>query len=98
MATDFDDIFAAASGKPAEQPKQTTEKTSAKKRAETRQPDSLPSKPDPWAELEPSQKEATIRLNVDIPIALNDKLADKARKLRKSKSDLVRELLKWALE
>jgi hypothetical protein len=55
-------------------------------------------KPDPWAELAPEEREATIRLNVDIPIALNDALADKARELRTSKSELVRKLLEWALK
>jgi hypothetical protein len=62
----------------------------------TQQPPSA--KPGPWAELAPEEKEATIRLNVDIPIALNDALADKARELRTSKSELVRKLLEWALK
>lgn len=51
----------------------------------------------PWADLEAAEREPTIRLNLDIPLALNDKLADKARRLRKSKADLVRHLLEWAL-
>lgn len=91
MASNFDDIFAAASNKPAEKPP-------AKKQSKTPKRDTPSAKPDPWAALEPEAKEATIRLNVDIPISLDDKLKDKARDLRKSKSDLVRELLKWALE
>jgi len=93
MATNFDDIFNAAKqpDKPAEQPKN---------KQPTSQPNAqpLPPKPDPWAEMQPEEKEATIRLNVDIPIGLNDKLAEKARALRTSKSDLVRKLLEWALE
>jgi hypothetical protein len=48
--------------------------------------------------MQPEEKAATIRLNVDIPIGLNDKLAERARTLRTSKSDLVRKLLEWALE
>lgn len=55
-------------------------------------------KADPWADLETPEREATIRLNVDIPIALNDRLAEKARKLRKPKTELVRRLLEWALD
>jgi hypothetical protein len=57
-----------------------------------------PAKPDPWADLEPPEREATIRLNVDIPVGLNDRLAEKARKLRKPKTELVRRLLEWALD
>jgi hypothetical protein len=60
-------------------------------------PASLPSST-PWADLEPVAKEATVRLNVDIPISLNDLLAAKARKLRKPKTELVRRLLEWALD
>lgn len=52
----------------------------------------------PWDSIEVTQKSATIRLNVDIPVELNDKLADKARQLRKPKTELVRKLLEWALK
>ncbi|GAQ00102.1 hypothetical protein [Leptolyngbya sp. NIES-2104] len=55
-------------------------------------------KASPWADLEAPEREATIRLNVDIPVALNDRLAEKARKLRKPKTELVRRLLEWALD
>lgn len=85
MATNFDDIFGAAKGKPSPPPK-------------AKATDTLQGKPDPWAGMATEEKEATIRLNVDIPVSLNDALADKARKLRKPKTELVRELLKWALE
>lgn len=51
----------------------------------------------PWADLEPEAREASVRLNVDIPVSLNDKLAAKARQLRKPKTELVRRLLDWAL-
>jgi hypothetical protein len=50
-----------------------------------------------WNDLEPEAKEATVRLNVDIPISLNDKLAEKARKLRQPKTELVRKLIEWAM-
>jgi len=50
-----------------------------------------------WNDLEPQEKEATVRLNVDIPISLNDKLAEKARKLRQPKTELVRKLIEWAI-
>lgn len=66
-------------------------------------PSSEPAKIDnptqnPWAELKADEREPTIRLNVDIPLSLNDKLAEKARKLRKPKTELVRRLLEWALD
>lgn len=51
----------------------------------------------PWADLKGPEREPTIRLNVDIPISLNDRLAAKARELRKPKTELVRHLLEWAL-
>jgi hypothetical protein len=50
-----------------------------------------------WNDLEPEAKEATVRLNVDIPISLNDKLAEKARRLRQPKTELVRKLIEWAM-
>lgn len=52
----------------------------------------------PWDDLQPIEREATVRLNVDIAVSLNDKLAEKARQLRKPKTELVRRLLEWALE
>ena len=55
-------------------------------------------KPAPWSGIEATEREPTIRLNVDIPLSLNDKLAEKARKLRKPKTELVRRLLEWALD
>lgn len=53
---------------------------------------------DPWEGLKPPEKEPTIRLNVDIPISLNDKLTQKAQQVRKPKTELVRKLLEWALD
>jgi hypothetical protein len=52
----------------------------------------------PWSDMEATEREPTIRLNVDIPLSLNDKLAEKARRLRKPKTELVRRLLEWALD
>ena len=51
----------------------------------------------PWEELEPEEREPKVRLNVDIDEDLNDLLAEKARKLKKSKSELERVLLDRAL-
>jgi hypothetical protein len=51
----------------------------------------------PWKGLKPEEREPKVRLNVDIDEDLNDLLAEKARKLKKSKSELVRVLLKWSL-
>lgn len=89
----WDDIFSAA-----KQPT-TEDEPTVTPPAPTPQtpPASLPSST-PWADLEPVAKEATVRLNVDIPISLNDLLAAKARKLRKPKTELVRRLLEWALD
>lgn len=44
------------------------------------------------------EREPTIRLNIDIPVSGNDRLAEKARKLSKPKTELVRRLLEWALD
>lgn len=55
-------------------------------------------KSDPWGDIEVPDREPTIRLNVDIPVSLNDRLAEKARKLRKPKTELVRHLLEWVLD
>ncbi len=61
-------------------------------------PQTNPTSISPWDDLQPVEREATVRLNVDIAISLNDKLAEKARQLRKPKTELVRHLLEWALE
>jgi len=67
-------------------------------RAEPAVTDNPTPKPTPWSNMEATEREPTIRLNVDIPLSLNDKLAEKARKLRKPKTELVRRLLEWALD
>ena len=50
-----------------------------------------------WEELEPEGREPKVKLNVDINKDLNDRLTEKARKLNKSKTELVRVLLDRAL-
>jgi len=52
----------------------------------------------PWKELEPEDKNSKLRLYVDIDEDLNDRLAEKARELNKSKPELTRELLDRALQ
>jgi hypothetical protein len=52
----------------------------------------------PWEGLEPEERKPKVRLNVDIDEDLNDLLVEKARKLKKSKSELVRVLLEWSLD
>ena len=52
----------------------------------------------PWEGLEPEERKPKVRLNVDIDEDLNHLLAEKARKLKKSKSELIRVLLKWSLD
>ena len=94
MPTDFDDIFAAASGDASKAPG----KPQPEKRTKASKKEAAPAKPDPWSEMQPPEREATIRLNLDIPLSLNDKLAAKAAGLRTSKAELVRKLLEWALE
>ena len=94
MAEKWDDIFNAAKQQPTEE--ETTVEAPPPK-AKTPAPQLQPSAA-PWTNMEPEAKEPTVRLNVDIPISLNDLLAAKARKLRKPKTELVRSLLEWALD
>jgi len=89
----WDDIFSAA-----KQPTTEEEPTIASPAPEAKTPPAALPSSAPWADLEPAAKEPTVRLNVDIPISLNDLLAAKARKLRKPKTELVRRLLEWALD
>jgi hypothetical protein len=51
-----------------------------------------------WEGLEPEERRPKIRINVDVDVDLNDRLAEKARKLKKSKSELIRVLLDRALD
>ena len=51
-----------------------------------------------WEGLEPEERRPKIRINVDVDVDLNDRLAEKARKLKKSKSELIRVLLDRALQ
>jgi hypothetical protein len=94
MAEKWDDIFNAAKQQPTEEEaKVATPPPTAKTPTSQPQPSAAP-----WTDMEPEAKEPTVRLNVDIPISLNDLLSAKARKLRKPKTELVRRLLEWALE
>lgn len=51
-----------------------------------------------WEEQAGPEKVPTIRLNCDIPVDLDEKLAAKARALRVSKSKLVREMITFMLD
>lgn len=106
MIEKWDDIFSAAQNPPSDQEEEVEAPTptpppkakpKSKPAKQTRQPRPTV-KATPWGDLEPEAKEATVRLNVDIPISLNDRLAEKARQLRKPKTELVRRLLEWALD
>jgi hypothetical protein len=88
MAEKWDDIFSAASGKGDKPPKQDE--------AKPEQPTGKAA--GPWDDLQPPEKEPTVRLNVDISVRLNDALTTKARQLRKPKTEVVRKLLEWALD
>lgn len=103
MIEKWDDIFSAAQNQAPPSPEveadSQIETPKAKPKAQpkqSRQPQGVV-KATPWGDLQPEAKEPTVRLNVDIPISLNDKLAEKARELRKPKTELVRRLLEWAL-
>jgi hypothetical protein len=52
----------------------------------------------PWEELESEGREPKVKLNVVINKDINDRLTEKARKLNKSKTELVRVLLDRALQ
>lgn len=105
----FDDILNLAKGGPPTQPDVEAEppppplpKRSPSKPSQQQSPkvkQQRAARPaDPWEGLKPPEKEPTIRLNVDIPISLNDKLTQKAQQVRKPKTELVRKLLEWALD
>lgn len=108
MPSNFDDILNLAKGNQptpeAESPPVPPPPPRAPKSVQSRarQPQVKREPPrrsdDPWGDLLPPEKEPTIRLNVDIPISLNDKLTDKARQVRKPKTELIRRLLEWALD
>ncbi|NEQ29613.1 MAG: hypothetical protein F6K04_01220 [Leptolyngbya sp. SIO4C5] len=99
MIEKWDDIFSAAQGKaePSSEPDPPA-KPKATPKSKPPRAARPAAKASPWADLEPEGKEPTVRLNVDISLSLNDRLAEKARKLRKPKSELVRRLLEWALD
>lgn len=94
MAEKWDDIFSAAKQQPTEE-ETTVARPAPMAKAPAPQPQPSAAL---WDDMEPEAKEPTIRLNVDIPISLNDLLTAKARKLRKPKTELVRRLLEWALD
>ena len=91
----FDDILSAASNLIVEDEPQPVSKPSSKSPAEVSELKSDPEAKDFWLDLE--DREDRIRLNLDIPNALNDKLSERAKKLGQSKSVLVRRLIEWAL-
>ncbi len=103
MAEKWDDIFNAAKAQPKAEETHVADSSQAKApqskgKAKPSRSSKLESVESPWSDLEPEEKEPTVRLNVDIPMSLNDLLAEKARRLRKPKTELVRHLLKWALD
>ncbi|MBD1911281.1 hypothetical protein [Leptolyngbya sp. FACHB-8] len=107
-SSNFDEILNLASGgnptqpdveaePPAPPPKRSPSKPLQQQAGKVKQ--QRTARPaDPWGDLQPPEKEPTIRLNVDIPISLNDKLTRKAQQVRKPKTELVRKLLEWALD
>ena len=51
-----------------------------------------------WEGVEPEERKPKVRINVDIDEDLNDRLVEKARKLKKSKSEIIRVLLDRTLD
>lgn len=51
-----------------------------------------------WQEVAQPERVATIRLNFDIPVELDDKLKAKARENNTTKTALVRKLLEFMLD
>jgi hypothetical protein len=103
MSDRFDDIFDAVASKepvvskPGKSPSDSSPVKKSKKMV-TEQKEVQPptSQVDAfWSSLDNPD---TIRLNVDIPLPLNDRLSAKAKTLKQSKSELVRRLLEWALD
>jgi hypothetical protein len=95
----FDDIFDAVSSETkksgqsaTDQPKTEVGKkkttNSKSKQVENSQVDDF------WSSM---NKPDTIRLNIDISIALNKRLSAKAKKLNQTKAELVRRLIEWSL-
>lgn len=90
----FDDILGA--DKPEAEPMPTTHaQPKIEKRSQPKPKGKTPA--DAWGDIVPEEKEPSIRLNLDIPVRVNDKLAAKARQMRKTKADLIRRLLEWAI-
>jgi len=96
MSTNFDEIFTVAkesnqNGSLAASPLDVSDQDGSDTRIKA-------GADSPWTDFELEEKEPTVRLNVDISVALNDKLNERANSYRKSKSELVRKILIWALE
>jgi hypothetical protein len=96
----FDDIFDAVTSEPKQPTPATPKAKVAKKQAPENPPAQLANPNsshvnDFWSSMDNADK---IRLNVDIPIPLNERLSAKAKKLKQTKSELVRRLIEWALE
>lgn len=95
----FDDIFGAARQNKPEPTVEPIEKSVAKPKAQSSKSSNQPAPTkSPWSQFEPQEKEPTVRLNVDISISMNDRLAEKARQYRIPKTELVRRLLEWSLD
>lgn len=91
----FDDIFSAASNLEVRDepvPKSKPPKSSTK--SPQQKTNTKPK--DFWSNLE--DKDDRIRLNVDIPNELNERLSAKAKELGQPKTVLVRRLIEWALD
>lgn len=97
MSSNFDEIFQSVESA-KKQPSKEKMPDSKPTQSKTQKPSSQPTTASPWAEFEEPELEPTTRLNVDIKLSLNDALAEKARKYRIPKTELVRRLLEWALE
>ena len=51
-----------------------------------------------WSGLKKADRKASIKLSVSVPLALNEKIEDKARDAGISKNELINRMLEYLLE
>ncbi|MEA5466973.1 ribbon-helix-helix domain-containing protein [Leptothoe sp. PORK10 BA2] len=83
----FDDILGAA-GKHQGKNKETLKSEDSNSNTRT----------EFWDAMEKPERAATIKLSVSVPLALNEKIEEKARTLGISKNELINKMLTYLLE
>ena len=51
-----------------------------------------------WSAMEKPERSPTIKLSVSVPLALNERIEEKARSLGVSKNELINKMLEYLLE